>query len=80
MFDWSMFIKYIKYCFLEVTYVKFIKGEIVNMITEFSIVKFFAIAICYNFGSFFSKPILSYVTISKWKSEIPVSNTLLCWK
>ena len=48
LFDWSMFIKYIKYCFLEVTYAKLIKGEILN-IAEFSTAKFFVIAICCNF-------------------------------
>ena len=35
--------------FLEITDVKLIKGEIVNIITEFCIVKFVVIAICYNF-------------------------------
>ena len=49
LFDWNMFIKYIKYCFLEFTYVIFTKCEIVYIVTELRIVKFFVIAICYNF-------------------------------
>ena len=79
-FNRGVFIKDIKYCFHESFQIGCVEIHFPNILPELFIIKVFIVFITYYFWLQLLETNFKFSDCHKWKSESPVSKTLLCWK